>query len=85
MNKLKSFHHRAIRKILNIKWHEVREDHIKNKEVRRCIFNTPNVDAFINKRTAAYIGKVTRSNNNTYPRKFLAAWINTRRKNGASH
>ncbi len=83
MNKLKSFHHGAIRRILNIKWHKVREDHIKNKEVRRRLFNIPNIDAFINRRTAAYIGKVTRSDNNTYPRKFLAAWINTRRKNGA--
>jgi hypothetical protein len=33
IDKLKSFHHRAIRRILNIKWQEVREDHIKNKEI----------------------------------------------------
>jgi hypothetical protein len=26
---------------------------------------------------------VTRSNNNTFPRKFLATWVNTSRKNGA--
>jgi hypothetical protein len=37
----------------------------------------------IDRRTAAYIRKVTRSNNNTYPRKFLAVWINTSKKNRA--
>ena len=83
LDKLKSFHHGAIRRILNIKWNQVREDHIKNKEIRKLLFNIPNIDAFINKRTAAYIGKVTRSNNDSYPKKFLAAWINTKKKNEA--
>jgi hypothetical protein len=82
LDKLKSFHHGAIRRILNIKWNQVREDHIKNKEIRKLLFNIPNIDAYINKRTAAYIGKVTRSNNDSYPKKFLAAWINTKKKKG---
>jgi hypothetical protein len=30
-----------------------------------------------------YIGKVTRSGDDTLPKKFLAAWINKRKKNGA--
>ena len=78
-----AFHHSAIRRILGIKWNQVREKHIKNKEVRGILCNIPNVDVYIAKRTAVYLGKVSRSNNNTYPKKFLAAWITGKRKNGA--
>jgi hypothetical protein len=83
MNKLMAFHHSAIRRILGIKCNQVREKHIKNKEVRGILCNIPNIDAFIAKRTAVYLGKVSRSNNNTYPKKFLAAWITGKRKTGA--
>jgi hypothetical protein len=55
----------------------------KEYRSQKLTFKIPNIDAFINWRTAAYIGKVSRSNNNIYPRKFLAAWVNTNRKNGA--
>ena len=53
----------------------------KKHEVRGLLCNIPNIDAFIVRRTAVYLGKVTRSNNN--PKKNLAAWINGKRKNGA--
>jgi hypothetical protein len=43
----------------------------------------PNVDAFINRRTASYIGKIATANETNYPKKFLAAWMNRSRKNGA--
>jgi hypothetical protein len=46
-------------------------------------FNIPNIDAFINKRTARYVGKIARSDDRALPKKFLAAWINKPRKNGA--
>jgi hypothetical protein len=42
LNKLRSFHHGAIRRILKIK---LREGHIKNLEVRCCLYNMPNIDA----------------------------------------
>jgi hypothetical protein len=60
----------------------VREKHIKNKEVRGLFFNIPNIDAFINKRTARYIGKVVRLDDTTLPKKFLVAWINKAQKIG---
>jgi len=56
--------------------------HIKNHEVRGLLSNIPNIDAFIDKRTANYIGKISRSNPSTYPRKFLIAWIHGKKKNG---
>jgi hypothetical protein len=45
--------------------------------------NIPNIDAFINRRTARYIGKIARSNDSTLPKKFLAGWINKARKEDA--
>jgi hypothetical protein len=69
-----------IRCILHIKWSQVQEKHIKNREVREMFFDIPNIDAFINKRTARYIGKVARSDDTTLPKKFLAAWINKAQK-----
>jgi len=82
LKKLMSFHHSAIRRILNIRWDQVREKHIKNHEVRGLLCNIPNIDAFIDKRTATYIGKISRSNPRTYPKKFLTAWIHGKKKNG---
>mmetsp|Transcript_1492 Transcript_1492/g.2309 ORF Transcript_1492/g.2309 Transcript_1492/m.2309 type:complete len:276 (+) Transcript_1492:2167-2994(+) len=83
LNKLMSFHHSAIRRILGIRWDQVREKHIKNKEVRGLLCNIPNIDAYIVKRTATYIGKISRTDVNSYPKKFLAAWIVGKRKSGA--
>ena len=83
LRKLTAFHHGAIRRILGINWNQVREKHIKNREVRGLLCNIPNVDAFIHRRTATYVGKIIRSNEKTYPKKFLAAWINDSKKPGA--
>ena len=83
LRKIMSFHHGAIRRILGIRWNQVRENHIKNHEVRASLCNIPDVDTFINKRTATYIGKISRSNPESYPIKFLTAWIHGKRKNGA--
>lgn len=48
--KLTVFHHQAIRRIIGIRWNQVREQHIKNKELRGLLSNTnqyiPNIDAF---------------------------------------
>ena len=74
LNKFTALHHSAIRRILGIKWSQVK--HIKNKEVRGILCNY-SILMLIFKRTAAYL------NNNTYPKKFLAAWITGKRKNGA--
>ena len=82
LNKLMSFHHSAIRWILDIRWDQVREKHIKNKEVRGLLWNILNIDAYIVKQTATYIGKISRTDDNFYPKKFLAAWIVGKRKSG---
>ncbi len=40
LDKLKSFHHGEIRRILNIKWDQVREDHIKKTKKSESAFTT---------------------------------------------
>ena len=53
---------------------------MKNKEARGMLCNMPNVDAFITKRMVTYVGKIARSDSDTLPKKFLAAWINSKKK-----
>jgi len=66
-----------------ISWQQVREKHLKNKEVRNLLCFIPEIDAFIMKRTAVYIGKVSRAEENSLPKKILAvAWIRGSRKIG---
>jgi hypothetical protein len=43
----------------------------------------PNIDAFLTKRMATYVGKITRADHESLPKKFLTAWINGSLKNGA--
>ena len=83
LHKLTAFHHGAFQRILRIKWSQVRKRQIKNREVRGLLCNIPDIDAFIHRRTATYIGKIIRANKSTYPKKFLAAWINDSKKPGA--
>jgi len=50
-NKLCSFHHSAIRRILRIWMDEVLEYQITNKQVRMWFENIPSIDKFITRRT----------------------------------
>jgi hypothetical protein len=47
LDKLKSFHHRVIRRILNIKWNQVREDHIKIKRLENSSSISPTLTMHI--------------------------------------
>ena len=42
-----AFHHSVVRKILGIKWDQLREQTIMNDEVREHFYNTTNIKAFI--------------------------------------
>ena len=50
LKKTMALHHGAIRRILGIWWNQVREQHIKNQEIRGILCNIPNVNAFIDNR-----------------------------------
>jgi hypothetical protein len=68
---LEAFHHGAARRILNIKWQQVCEDKVRNKQVRFRFCNIPKVETFILRKTAKYLDKVARSNEQTYPKNSL--------------
>lgn len=82
IQKMQSFHHSAIRRILQLKWDQVKEDRITNEEVRERFYNIPDIEAFITRRTWRYIGKIYRDND-SLPKKLLGAWIYCPRKAGA--
>ena len=73
--KLRGFHHSAIRRILGITWTQAREEKITNEELRHNFFQIPDLDAFIIWCVARYVGKVCRSEDKTLPKIFLGAWI----------
>jgi len=79
---LESFHHSTNRRIINIKWQQIREGRIRKKQVRFCFCNILKMESFINKRMATYIRKIARSNDEEPPKKFLGAWMNQPRKTG---
>jgi hypothetical protein len=78
--KLRTFHPSALRRILRINWNQVCSDRITNKKGCFLFCNIPDVDTFIIRRTACYIGKISRSPEDSYPRFFINAWINQLRK-----
>ena len=82
LSKLRSFHHSAIRRILRIRWEQVKEERITNAEVRERFLHIPDIDSFIIRRTWRYIGKIYREEN-SLPKKLLGAWIHCPRKIGA--
>jgi hypothetical protein len=80
--KLQSCHHIFIRQILKIKWNQVREQRIKNSQVRRLFCNIPNIEAFVKRRTAQCVGKIINLPEDMLPKKILGAWIPQPRKFG---
>ena len=80
--RLRSFHHSAIRRILGITWTRVREERITNDEVRYHFLQIPDLDAFIIWCTARYMGKVCRSEDRMTLKKLLGAWIQHPYKTG---
>ena len=80
--KLNTFHHKAIRKILNITMFEVEEKKITNEEVRRKLGGIKNIDEFIRQRGLDTLATQLRLPDSRLPKKLVTAWIcNPRRPN----
>jgi len=60
IRRLSGFHHKAIKRILGLRWECVKEERITNEEVRNHFNNSPNIETFIIRRTNRYIGKIMR-------------------------
>jgi hypothetical protein len=82
LNKLNAFHHTAMRWILGINMERVKNERIKNVNVRRTFCNLPTVDYYIKRRVWNYIRKIVRTEQDHLPKKLLGAWIQCPRKLG---
>ncbi len=82
LNKLNAFHHTAMRWILGINMERVKNERIKNVNIRRTFCNLPTVDYYIKRRVWNYIRKIVRTEQDHLPKKLLGAWIQCPRKLG---
>jgi len=78
---LTTFHHKSIRRILNISMLEVWLDSITNKNVRQR-FRITNILDTVTRRQLLWIGKVTRMGSLRTPRRLLGSWIHHPRRPG---
>ena len=82
LSKLKVFLHRSVRIILGITMTEVKEERIRNAELRERFFKIPTIQNQIAKRQLTFIGKVVRNSDQQLPTKLLTAWCNHKRRRG---
>jgi hypothetical protein len=81
--KLDAFLHRSIRQILGIKMSKVREERIRNEQVRKDFFDIPDIRKQIAARQLSFIGKMLRHPSPTHlPRQLITAWVNNKRPRG---
>ena len=80
LSKMEVFLHRSVRRILGITMTEVKEERIRNAEVRERFFNIPTIQNQIAKRQLTFIGKVVRNSDQQLPTKLLTAWCNQKQR-----
>ena len=75
IKKLEVFRLRCIRKILNIKWNEVMDEKISNKNVLGKFYNLKYTACYLSKRILLFIGRVIRMQNNRAAIRLLSVSI----------
>ena len=81
-HKLETFQHKAIRFILNINMHQVKDERMKNEKVRAMFGNIDKVCDFATRRRLDYIGHVLRQDDKKLTKKLLTCWIRCARTCG---
>ena len=79
---LNVFHHSAIRWILDIKMNQVKDQKIRNIDIRKKFGKLQDIDYYVKKRAWTYIGKIVRQQEESLPKKLLGAWLECPRKQG---
>ena len=72
--KLEVFHMRCLRRILKIKWNDVREQKIRNSHVRKSFLNIDTLEYIISKRRLTFIGKIIRMKCKSVPARLISAF-----------
>ena len=80
--KLEVFHMRYLRRILHIKWNDVRELKIKNIQVRETFKNIDTIENIISKRRLVFIGKVIYIPCKCVPTRLISAFQTNKRPLG---
>jgi hypothetical protein len=73
--KLETFQHKAIRFILNINMHQVKDERITNKKVREMFGGIDKVCDFATRRTLDFLGHTIRQEDKKLTKKLLTCWI----------
>ena len=76
LSKMEFFLHRSIRSILGITMTKVKEERIRNEEVRERFLTSPPSKTKFAKRQLTFIGKVVRNSDQKLPTKLLTASCN---------
>jgi hypothetical protein len=82
INKLNAFHHSAMRWFLGMNMERVKNERIKNVNIRRTFYNLPTVNYYSKRIVWNYIRKIVRQEQDHLPKKLLGAWIQCPRKLG---
>ena len=74
--KLDFFHTRCLRRILTIRWDDVREQRIRNSHVRKKFLNIETIENIIYKRRLIFIGKIIRMKCKCVSARLISAFPN---------
>ena len=82
MNKLEIFHMRCLRRILGIKWSDVIDNKISNKNVRTSFNNIRRVESLIVKRRLLFVGRIIRMPCKKISARLISAFLYKNRSRG---
>ena len=72
--KLEVFYMRYLRRILKIRWDNVREQRIRNSHVRKKFLNIETIENIISKRILIFIGEIIRMKCKCVPARLISAF-----------
>ena len=75
MKKLKVFHMRCLRRILGIKWSDVVDNKISNKNIRTSFNNIRKVKSLMVKRCLLFVGRIIRMLCKKTPVRLISAFV----------
>ena len=76
------FLHYSIRQILEVKWSQMMDKHISNKQIPNKFCNIKDIRKMIPSRQLQFVGKVMRREDEFLPKQLMTAWVNSKRPVG---
>ena len=76
------FLHYSTRQILGVKWSQMMDKHISNKQIRNKFYNIKDIRKMIPSRQLQFVGKVMRREDEFLPKQLMIGWVNNKRPIG---